>query len=84
MYDKPVKWIHFGLQESSLINSDIYSRGFNAAVPPPVKHRAGTAGSSDAIRGVICFAVSQRGVGKKPWFQALLSPECFLCLFLSF
>lgn len=65
MYDKPVKWIHFGLQESSLINSDIYSHGFNAAVPPPVKHGAEMAGSSDAIRGVICFAVLQRGAGKK-------------------
>lgn len=30
MYDKPVKWIHLGLQESSLISSDIYSHGFNA------------------------------------------------------
>lgn len=56
MYDKPVKWIHLGLQESSLINSDIYSHGFNAAIPPPVKHRAGMAGFSDAIRGVIYFA----------------------------
>ena len=31
MYDKPIKWIHLGLQESSLINSDIYSHGFHAA-----------------------------------------------------
>lgn len=64
MYDKPVKWIHFGLQESSLINSDIYSRGFNAAVSPPVKHGAGMASSSDAIRRVICFAMLLRGAGK--------------------
>jgi hypothetical protein len=41
MYDKPIKWIHLGLQESSLINSDIYSNGFGAAFLPPVKHRAG-------------------------------------------
>ena len=32
MYDRPIKWIHLGLQESSLINSDIYSCGFDAAV----------------------------------------------------
>lgn len=40
MYDKAIKWIHLGLQESSLINSDIYSHDFHAVVPPPVKHRA--------------------------------------------
>lgn len=65
MYDKPVKWIHLGLQESSLINSDIYSHGFNAAISPPEKHRAGTAGFSDAIKGVVCFAVLQSKEGQK-------------------
>lgn len=65
MYDKPVKWIHLGLQESSLINSDIYSHGFNAAISPPEKHRAGMAGSSDASRGVLCFAAFQSKKGQK-------------------
>lgn len=34
MYDKPIKCIHLGLQESSLINSEIYSYGFDATVCP--------------------------------------------------
>lgn len=32
MYDRPIKWIHLGLQEPSLINSDIYSCGCDAAI----------------------------------------------------
>jgi hypothetical protein len=65
MYDKPVKWIHLGLQESSLINSGIYSHGFNAATSPPEKHGAGRAGFSDAIRGLVCFAMLQSKEGQK-------------------
>lgn len=48
MYDKLVKWIHLGLQESSLINSDNYSYGFKATIPPPVKFGAGMSDFSDA------------------------------------
>lgn len=62
IYDKPIKWIHLGIQESSLINSDIYSYSFDATIPPPVKHRAGMSDFPEAVGGgVICYLVLQRG-----------------------
>lgn len=84
MYDKPIKWIHLGLQESSLINSDIYRHGLDASVSPPVQHRAGTAYVPDAVRGVVCFPVLQRGAEQSwPPVQAPLSLDWFLCPFNS-
>lgn len=63
MYDKPIKWINLGLHESSLINSDIYSYGFDATVPPPVKYRAGMSDFSVTVGGgVTYFLVLQKGV----------------------
>lgn len=61
MYDRPIKWIHLGLQESSLINSDIYSYCFEDTIPPPVKRGAGMSDFPDTIRGVVCFPMLQRG-----------------------
>lgn len=79
MYDRPIKWIHLGLQESSLINSDIYSYGFDATIPPPVKQRAWMSDFLDTGREVVCFPVLQRGWNKlasspglwEPWLAPL-------------
>lgn len=62
MYDRPIKWIHLGLQESSLINSDIYSYGQDATIPPPVKPRAGMSDFPDTV-WVSCLFLLQRGAG---------------------
>lgn len=63
MYDKPIKWINLGLHESSLINSDIYSYGFDATVPPPVKYRAGMSDFSVTVggRGHLFSSIAKRG-----------------------
>lgn len=83
MYDKPIKWIHLGLQESSLINSDIYSCGFNDTIPPPVKqsrnvrfpwHCSGSCLLSGvAKKGEINLA-SSSGLCK-PWLASLPVPH---------
>lgn len=57
MYDKWIKWIHLGLQESSFINADIYSYDFNVTMPPLVKHRALVSDFSDVVGEIICFLV---------------------------
>lgn len=62
MYDRPIKWIHLGLQESSLINSDIYSYGFDATYNPSSCERAWMSDLPDTVRGVVCFLVLQRGL----------------------
>lgn len=57
MYDKWIKWIHLGLQESSFINADIYSFDFNVTMPPLVKHRALVSDFSAVVGEIICFLV---------------------------
>ena len=57
MYDKWIKWIHLGLQESSFINANIYSYNINATIPPLVKHRTVVSDFSDVVGGIICLLV---------------------------
>lgn len=85
-YDKPVKWIHSGLQEASLINSDIYSYGFDAPIPPPVEHGAGTSHFPDAVGEVVCFQCCKDAKMREinwPRVQAPANMDWLLCLFLS-
>lgn len=83
MYDRPIKWIHLGLQESSLVNSDIYSYGFEATIPPPVKQRAGMSDLPDTVRGVICFSsVAKTGGVNRPPVQVSANFDWLLCQFL--
>ena len=85
MYDKWIKWIHLGLQESSFINADIYSYDFNVTMPPLVKHRALVSDFSDVVGEIICFLVEQRGAEEPgPGVQAPVNLDWLLGQFLSF
>lgn len=84
MYDRLIKWIHLGLQESSLVNSDIYSYGSEATIPPPVKQRARMSDLPDTVREVICFSsVAKTGGVNRPPVQVSANFDWLLCQFLS-